>query len=383
MAWNVKLRRWEQSLCQADLGGRIDQGLHLTSRLGARSMILRSTIASFAALGLVAAGMPAYAQTATPSGGQMSYAPAPALLCGGGRGGDAYNFNKNITINKTNNFNLSKKIIINKPITINKNIEIKKFIDARKTVDIDKNIHIEKNIDASKKIIINKSIDASKYIVINKNFDVDISAQAFATASAQAQATTYVRGGGSSYVIVINRGGDFSQLAVETEAKTICVTQLTTVVKSIHAICIDARGREHPAVRMLGETWIDSSFDKELYRRLEGATLKVTIGDVVQSSQGLVGLFEKGAVLSCGRGEALRHYQDGFVKCAIAEKVPDCTERENMRRFGIGNLFYSYVERVCVPTSNIASDYLEGTAAGNSRELEIAGSFDGGVGYAP
>ena len=347
-------------------------------------MILRSTITSFAALSLVAAGMPAYAQTAILGAGQTSYAPTPAVLCGG-NGGDTNIFNKNITINKTNNFNLSKKIIINKPITINKNIEIKKFIDARKTIDIDKNIHIEKSIDASKKIIINKSIDASKNITINKNFDVDISAQAFATASAQsqAQAVSYVRGGGSSYVTVINRGGDFGQLAVTTETKTVCVTQLATVVKSIHAICIDARGREHPAVRMLGETWIDSSFDKELYRCLEGAALKVTIGDVVQSTQGLAGLFEKGTVLTCGRGEALRHYQDGLVKCAIAEKVPDCTERENMRRFGIGNLFYSYVERVCVPTANIAADYLEGTAAETGRELEIAGSFDGGVGYAP
>jgi hypothetical protein len=79
-----------------------------------------------------------------------------------------------------------------------------------------------------------------------------------------------------------------------------------------------SRGQLHPATRMLGETWIDSSIEQELYRCLLGATLRVAFGEVVQSSHGMAGVYDNGRILICGPGEALRHFTDGLVKCAPA-----------------------------------------------------------------
>ena len=68
---------------------------------------------------------------------------------------------------------------------------------------------------------------------------------------------------------------------------------------------------------------------------------------MVQSDQGMSTSPAGGQSLQCGTGEALRHYKNGMLKCAPAEKVVDCTERTNLRKYGSGDMFFTYVNRVC------------------------------------
>jgi hypothetical protein len=315
-------------------------------------MILRTTLLSFTSLTLLAfsTSAPAYADNLVQG----------AAMCGGGHGTV---INKHITINKP--VTVNKNIKIFKPITVNKNINIYKpinvvkKIDLSKNININKNIQINKNFDLSKKIEITKNIDVSKKIEINKNIniqknvDVDVSAHAFAFASAaaSAQAATVIRGG-SSHVTVVQRGGEVATIAVAQEQ---CVYQWANVVKSINAVCVDKYQRTHPAVRMRAETWLDANLESEIYRCLPGSAMKVTIGDVVNSSAGLAGGLEQGQQLECYPGEALRHYRGGALRCAPAEDVTDCTERDAMRRNGVGTYFFSYPYQVCVPPGPVAA----------------------------
>jgi hypothetical protein len=143
-----------------------------------------------------------------------------------------------------------------------------------------------------------------------------------------------------------------------------------TVVKAIHAVCISADGREFPASHMTAETWINSAYEGEVARCIPGSRLKVTIGDVVQSDQGMAGTYRSGVILQCAEGEAVRHFKDGMLKCARAVEVPDCTERTNLRKFGTGDMFFTYRRNICAETAHAGA-----------RELELDGmSLSGGVG---
>ena len=121
-----------------------------------------------------------------------------------------------------------------------------------------------------------------------------------------------------------------------------------TVVKSIHAICVSADGHQFPASHMTPDTWINSGYEGEVARCLPGSTLSVLIGSVMQSDQGMATSYEDAEALICGAGEAVRHYKDGMLKCAPAEKVVDCTERTNLRKYGTGDMFFTYVTKVCL-----------------------------------
>jgi len=250
------------------------------------------------------------------------------------------------------------------PVTISKNINI------YKPVTINKNIDIVKNIDVSKNITINKNIEINKSIVINKGGGAQAEAQAFAAAqaSSSASANVVVYSGGGSYesVTINNHGGEIGQ--VQTQAA--CEMQEATVVKAIHAVCISEEGREFPASHMFGETWIESAYEGEVARCIPGSHLKVVIGDVLQSDQGMAGTYQNGTVLECAEHEALRHFKDGMLKCAPAVPVPDCTERTNLRRYGTGDMFFSYRSQVCVTSTKTAQ-----------RELDVTGmTLEGGVG---
>jgi hypothetical protein len=217
-----------------------------------------------------------------------------------------------------------------------------------------------------KQININKPIWINKSIVINKGgVSVSISG---AEASAAAGAETTVYGGGSyAEEMVINRGGEIGNLQTEET----CQAQQATVVKAIHAVCVAPTGEEFPASHMLGESWIESSYEGEVARCIPGAVLKVVIGDVVQSDQGMAGTYEHGRVLMCGAHEVLRHFKNGMLKCAAAMPVPDCTERTNLRRFGSGDFFFAYQAEVCATSAREVS----------SRAASLSGiTLEGGVG---
>jgi len=263
-------------------------------------------------------------------------------------------------------------LVINKPVTINKNISI------YKPVTIEKNISINKNIDISKSITINKNIDASKHISIYKNIVINkgggsaeasawAAAMASASASASASANVTVYNGSYQDVRVYNNNsGEVSVSAEET-----CQMQDATVMKAIHAVCL-VGDREFSASHMLPDTFIDSSYEGEVARCLPGAVLKVIIGDVVQSDQGMAGTYSHGDVLQCGAHESLHHYKDGMLKCAPAVPVKDCTERTNLRLYGTGDFFFTFRTKVCAAAAKSASA---------AHSVELTGmALDGGVG---
>ena len=302
---------------------------------------------------------------------------------------DNVNVYKPVTINKDINVykpvTINKDVNIYKPITINKDINITKNIDNSKNITINKDINITKNIDNSKNITINKNININKSIVINKgggagSAEASAFAEAMASASANASANAsasannnnnvvFYGGGSYEYVTVNNHSGDISGIHTVQQ----CRMQEANVVKAIHAVCVTPDGRDFPASHMTADTWLDSSYEGEVMRCIPGSHLRVVIGDVVQSDQGMAGTYASGQVLECADREALSHYKDGMVKCTPAVPVPDCTERTNLRRYGTGDMFFSYRASVCVSGSQ--------TTARETRDLELTGmTLDGGVG---
>jgi hypothetical protein len=253
---------------------------------------------------------------------------------------------------------------IYKPININKNINIFKPVVINKNIDINKNININKNVVINKNIVINK---------VNAFSSAEASAFATAAAAAQAGAASNVTIYSGSYQIVnYNNHGVGGAIAIAAvHAGGECHMQEATVVKSIHAVCVSYEGREFPASHMIGDTWIDSGYEGEIARCIPGSHLKIVIGEVMQSDQGLAGTYDHGQVLECGEHEALRHFKDGMVKCAPAIPVPDCTERTNLRRWGTGDFFFSFRSQVCV-TETHTSEAESATVGGMT--------LDGGVG---
>jgi len=172
-------------------------------------------------------------------------------------------------------------------------------------------------------------------------------------------------------------------------------------VKAIHAICVSADGHEFPASHMIGDTWINSGYESEIARCLPGSVLKVMVGSVMMSDQGMAVSLNDAQVLQCGPGMAVRHFKDGMLKCALATRVPDCTERTNLRKWGTGDMFFTYVTRVCMEQkremvggqSRVTAGYsysmtqeqrnmAAAAAAAKARELNLSGmNMNGGVGH--
>jgi hypothetical protein len=306
-------------------------------------------------------------------GGGISHPPAPSTCAPvSGHPGHPTTVNNNIHVYKPTT--IENNIHVYKPVTVNKNIDVTNNIDNSKNITINKPVSITNNIDNSKNIDITKNIDNSKTIdnsknisinksiVINKGGDtVSVTAEAMAEASASASANAasfanagaVAMGGGgwapeapAAFV-----GGDIGTLTVETgPVRQQCTIQEATIVKAIHAVCLSADGHEFPASHMLGDTWINNGYEGEVARCIPGSHLKVNVGKVIQSSEGLAAGASSGQVLVCGAHEALRHYKDGLLKCAPAVPVVDCTERTNLRKYGTADMFFSYRAEVCLET---------------------------------
>ncbi len=287
-----------------------------------------------------------------------------------------------VTINKP--VTINKSININKPVTIDKSINIYKPVTIDKSINIDKNINIDKSVNITKNIDASKNINIDKTIIINKGGSSSAEASAWASAWASASASSsasasvgniVIYSGYNEYVTVNNKiggGGEIGAAAIGTvHTGGACEMADATVIKAVHAVCVSPDGREFPDSHMTEQTWIDSGFEGEVLRCIPGAHLKVALGDVSQSDQGMAGTFASGASLECASNEALRHFKDGMLKCTPKVPVKDCTERTNLRRWGTGDLFFSFRTKVCTPK----------TAAAVSRELELSGmSLTGGVG---
>jgi hypothetical protein len=269
------------------------------------------------------------------------------------------NIQNNVNVYKpvtvTNNIENTKNITVYKPINVTTNIENNKNIEINKSINNSKNIEITKNINNSKEINASKNIEINKSIVINKNVNVEVSAmaiaqaQAFAAAGSAAGAISFAGfSGGIPESPGFVAGGEIN-VNVEAAAPA-CTFQEATVIKAIHAICVSEDHHEFPASHMVEDSWIRAGYEGEIARCLPGSALKVTIGSVVQSSEGAAVSTAHGETLMCAPHEALRYFKGGLLKCAPAVRVPDCTERTNLRKYGTGDMFFSYVTRVCLET---------------------------------
>ena len=263
------------------------------------------------------------------------------------------NIYKPVTI--TNNIDNSKNITVYKPVNVTTNIDNSKNIEINKSINKSKNIEITKNINNSKEINNSKNIEINKSIVINKNVNVEVSAiamaqaQAFAAAGAASNAISFAGfSGGIPESPGFVAGGEIN-VNVEAAAPA-CTFQEATVIKAIHALCVSEDHHEFPASHMVEDSWIRAGYEGEIARCLPGSSLKVTIGSVLQSSEGAAVSTAHGETLMCAPHEALRYYKGGLLKCAPAVRVPDCTERTNLRKYGTGDMFFSYVTRVCLET---------------------------------
>jgi len=309
-----------------------------------------------------------------PYGG-VPHMPAPSTCGPVGQPGRSVTVNNNIHVYKSTS--IENNINVYKPVTVNKTIDVTNNIDNSKNVNITMNIDNSKTIDNSKNININKSI------VINKGGDtISVTAEAMAQASASASANA--NAGVGAAAIVIGGGGwapeaptafacgDVGNLSVQTgPVRQQCTIQEATIVKTIHAVCLSAEGHEFPASHMLGDSWISGSYEGEIARCIPGAHLKINIGKVIQSSEGLAASVSGGLTLTCGAHEALRHYKDGLLKCAPAVPVPDCTERTNLRKYGTADMFFSYRAQVCLETHE---EYPEISAADTARKWPGTGA---------
>ena len=235
------------------------------------------------------------------------------------------------------------------------------ILNINKNINININTNINKNVNIFKPVIINKNV-----VIVKAQAEAFAFAQALAAANANAGAQVTVYNGGSYEYVNVRQSENLG--TIRTAGR--CEMQEATVVKSIHAVCITAEGREFPASHMTADTWIESAYEGEVARCLPGARLKVTIGDVVQSDQGMAGTYSNGVILQCAEHEAVRHFKDGMLKCAPAMEVPDCTERTNLRKFGTGDMFFTYRSTVCA--NNVRN---------TSREADMDEmTLNGGVG---
>lgn len=195
-------------------------------------------------------------------------------------------------------------------------------------------------------------------------------AHASASASAsvfvynRVESNVYVKGGSSSVYYINRTPTPLGSLDVETGRYEL---REGTVVKSLRAVCVAADGAEHPASRVNANTWLDIGYEGELYRCIEGTTLRVTIGAVVETEKGMAAIFDGGATLSCSAGEALGHWKGGMIKCVPRKPMPECTERRLLRRHGPGDIFFTMRMEVRVRVDeaieggvNLSGMYLDG-----------------------
>ena len=283
-------------------------------------------------------------------------------------GGGSVVVNKPVSISK--NINVYKPTTINnsvnvyKPVTINKNINvykpttINKNINVYKPVTINKNINITKNIDNSKNININKNVNINKNININKSIVINKGGRwrsAEASAFAQAMASASANASAS----VNNRSSCTAAAATNMSPSTIMAATFPASRPSSSARCRKptwSRRSMRSACRRTARIprlahdrrHLDrSSYEGEVARCLPGRPSRSSSA-TWSSPTGHGRHLASGQVLECGPREAVRHYKDGMLKCAPAVPVPDCTERTNLRRYGTGDMFFSYRGKVCV-----------------------------------
>lgn len=170
-------------------------------------------------------------------------------------------------------------------------------------------------------------------------------ASVFATAGTTAQSTTII-GGGFYDAPVSAPVGIVDQLAVD--GAEVCTPDRNTVVERIapvQAVCLDDKGKPHPASRWSTDTEIDPSFSGEVYRCLAGAKLHTTVGQMDENGNPV---FDGGHTIVCNKKEALVH-ENGALVCRSQLAQRECNERSLLRRNGTGMKTLKIMHKQTIP----------------------------------
>lgn len=189
---------------------------------------------------------------------------------------------------------------------------------------------------------------------VNVNVSASASASAIATGSARAGAGGqtfiysgggYVSGGHAPAATALT-GLRLAGSAVETIEEE--RTRIVETWRVVRAVCVDDRGAPHPASQVDPGERVAPDFDGELFRCMAGTALQANLGWREDGAD----RFDGGEVISCEKGDALRHGPGGRLYCATQIPQRDCNERSLLRLHGPGvKLVYlryeeSYVETV-------------------------------------
>jgi len=173
---------------------------------------------------------------------------------------------------------------------------------------------------------------------VNVNVNVNANANASASASARGGATVIVAGGGGAYVNVeqpypttiqgLHVGGGRVREVIKVPFESRRRVERRVVIR---AVCMDDRGRPHPAAQVRPDRDVWGDYDGELFRCLAGTYMQVTIADWEGSER-----FEHGETTTCRKGDSLWHAPGGTVECKPQKPERDCNERSLLRRYGAG-----------------------------------------------
>ncbi len=116
----------------------------------------------------------------------------------------------------------------------------------------------------------------------------------------------------------------------------VCVPNLVSVpamsLRPVQAVCLDDKGRPHPASQVNKSEKISGKYTGEIYRCMAGTSMQVTMG----SYDGKASSFAKGETFSCQKGEALIYSASAGLSCAKQADARDCNERSLLRKYGPG-----------------------------------------------
>ncbi|XBQ15155.1 MAG: hypothetical protein ABL308_09295 [Oceanicaulis sp.] len=188
---------------------------------------------------------------------------------------------------------------------------------------------------------------------VNSSVNVNVSASANAVATATAGsragagAQTFIYSGGG-YV-----GGGYAPAATALtglrlagSAVEIVEEERTRLIEEwrvVRAVCVDDSGTPHPASRPDPDERVHPDYDGEIFRCMSGTALQATLGWREDGRDA----FDGGEVISCEKGEALRHGAGGRLYCATEEARRNCNERSLLRLHGPGVklIYLRYEER--------------------------------------
>lgn len=194
-------------------------------------------------------------------------------------------------------------------------------------------------------------------------------AQAGARASALAQSTVFVGGGGFAGGVAASAATSAAINVGAAEIRRVPYQERRRMERTviIRAVCVDDRFVPHAASQLFRERDVLEGYVGELYRCIAGTSLQVTLSEWGGSIEASTG---QGETINCRRGEALWHAR-GQLTCRPATPQRDCFERSRLRLWGAGVKVMRYVREEVVTAYR--EERVEATASGMLV-------MDGGVG---